>query len=63
MKKIHYLLLLILSISLNSCFVIGSAVKLGYEVGVLVFRLKMYSAVIILGLIIWVLIKRTQKRK
>ncbi|WP_448701484.1 hypothetical protein ACFGVR_04730 [Mucilaginibacter sp. AW1-3] len=63
MNKIHYLLLLIVSISLNSCFVIGAAVKLGYEMGVLVFRLKMFSAFIILGLIIWVLIKRTQKRK
>jgi len=63
MKNIHYLLLLIVSVSLNSCFVIGSAVKLGYEMGVLVFRLKMYSALIILGFIIWVLIKRTLKRK
>ena len=63
MKKIHYLLLLFVCIILNSCFVIGSAAKLGYEVAVLVFRLKMYSALIILGLIIWVLIKRTRKRK
>jgi len=57
MKKIHYLLLLIVSISLNSCFaVIGSAIRLGFKMGV-------YSVFILLGLLCWVIIKRGKKRK
>lgn len=64
MKKIHYLALALITICLNSCFaIVGSAVRLGYDLGILVFKLRMYSAFIILGLILWVLIKRTRKGK
>jgi hypothetical protein len=56
MKRIHYLLLALITISLNSCFaVVGSAIRLGFKMGV-------YSVLILIGLLIWVIIKRGKKR-
>jgi len=57
MKKIHYLLLLIVSITLNSCFaIIGSAIRLGFKMGV-------YSVFILIGLLCWVITKRGKNKR
>jgi len=57
MKKTYYLLLVIVCISLNSCFaVIGSAIRLGFKMGV-------YSVFILLGLLCWIIIKRGKNKK
>ena len=51
-NKIYYPLLIIIAITFNSCFaVIGSAIRLGFKLGV-------YSVFIIIGVIIWVIYKR-----
>ena len=57
MKKLHYLLLALITISLNSCFaVIGSAIRLGFRMGV-------YTVLFIIGMICWTIIKRGRKMR
>jgi len=57
MKKTYYLLLLIVSITLNSCFaIIGSAIRLGFKMGI-------YSVFIMIGLLCWVIMKRGKNKK
>jgi hypothetical protein len=57
MKKIHYLLLGLITISLSSCFasVLGSAIRLGFKMGV-------YSILFLFGLLCWVIYKRGKRR-
>lgn len=55
MKKIHYLVLALMAISLNRCYIfVGSVFRLGFRMGI-------YSVLIIIGLIIW-MIKIINKR-
>jgi len=57
MKKIHYLLLGLITICLSSCFasVLGSAIKLGFRMGV-------YSILFLFGMLCWVIYKRGRRR-
>lgn len=57
MKKIHYLLLVLIAISLNSCYMslIGSMFRLGFKMGI-------WSVFILVGLLIWVINKRGNRK-
>jgi uncharacterized transporter YbjL len=56
MKKIHYLALFVMAITLNSCYMlIGSVFRLGFRMGI-------YSVFIVIGLIIWVINKRGNRK-
>jgi hypothetical protein len=56
MKKIHYLALAVMAITLNSCYMlIGSVFRLGFKMGI-------YSVFIIVGVIIWVISKRYKRK-
>lgn len=57
MKKIHYLLLPVMAITLSGCFasIIGSAIRLGFRMGV-------YTVLIIIFLICWTIINRGKRK-
>ncbi len=57
MKKIHYLLLALITISLSGCFasVLGSAIRLGFKMGV-------YSILFLIAMLCWVIYKRGKRR-
>lgn len=57
MKKIHYLVLVLMAITLNSCYMslIGSMFRLGFKMGI-------WSVFIVIGLIIWVISKRGKRK-
>ncbi|WP_162846987.1 hypothetical protein [Mucilaginibacter gracilis] len=55
MKKLHYLTLTLMAVTLNSCYMIGSVFRLGFRMGI-------YSVFIIIGILIWVINKRQSKK-
>ena len=55
MKKIHYLVLLLIAVTTTSCYMlIGNVFRLGFRMGI-------YSVFIIIGLIIWIISKRGKR--
>lgn len=57
MKKLQYLALILMAVTLNSCYMfVGSVFRLGFRMGI-------YSVFIIIGLIIWVINKRNKRGK
>jgi hypothetical protein len=56
MKKIQYLALLLMAITLTSCInMVGTFFKLGFKMGI-------WSIFILIGLLIWVISKRGKRR-
>lgn len=56
MKKLHYLALTLLAITLNSCYMlVGSVFRIGFRMGI-------WSVLIVIGIIIWVIDKRGKRK-
>jgi hypothetical protein len=56
MKKIHYAGLVLIAISLNSCYMlVGSVFRLGFKMGI-------WSVFILIGLLIWIINKRGNRK-
>jgi hypothetical protein len=56
MKKLHYLALALMAVTLNSCYMlIGSVFRLGFRMGI-------YSVFILIGLLIWIINKRGNRK-
>lgn len=55
MKKWYLLVLLTLTSTLQSCMMVGGVFRAGFKMGI-------YSVLIIAGLIIWVIVKRSNRK-
>jgi len=57
MKKIHYFGLVLIAIALNGCYMslIGSMFRLGFKMGI-------WSVFILVGLLVWVINKRGNRK-